>query len=467
MSAYTDACNYIDEIPKFAPKTGLDNTRAYLKSLGNPEQKYKIVHIAGTNGKGSVAKMMALMLESAGYKTGLFISPHLVKMNERISINGEDISDEDFAKEYGLILEKVQQLQEEGYAHPAYFEFLFCMAADYFAKKNCDYVVFETGLGGRLDATNTTTAVVSIITSIGFDHMQYLGNTIEEIAGEKAGIIKNGVPVVYNTGNEIADEVIRKTARERGSEAIAVTEAFENLSEQVKEAVGFFASIQAAGYQRDNAMTAAVAFMKLSEAGTVNCQVKTEQERDALKDASVDADNVKAVSEKSAGETTGRTDWEVCIADALDRFTWPGRMEFLTENIVIDGAHNENAAKRFAESLKALMDSGKWKKLSLLFAVSSDKDYEEIIRIICESLDLEDVYVAELDSGRKTAATTVGSLFQNYRPAGEYWATYCFNNVKSAWNTAVKEREEGTLLAVVGSLYLVGEIKALLGSEIV
>ena len=445
MSAYTDACNYIDEIPKFAPKTGLDNTRAYLKSLGNPEQKYKIVHIAGTNGKGSVAKMMSLMLESAGYKTGLFISPHLVKMNERISINGEDISDEDFAEEYNLILEKVKLLQEEGYAHPAYFEFLFCMAADYFAKNNCDYVVFETGLGGRLDATNTTTAVVSIITSIGFDHMQYLGNTIEEIAGEKAGIIKSGVPVVYNTGNEIADEVIRKTAKERGSEAIAVTEAFEKLPGQMKEAVGFFASLQAAGYQRDNAMTAAVAFMKLVENGDVKCREKAVQEQDALKDAIADNDLeiVKA-----------------CIENALDRFIWPGRMEFLTENIVIDGAHNENAAKRFAESLKALMESGKWKKLSLLFAVSSDKDYEEIIRIICENLDLEKVYVAELNSGRKTSAVTVGKLFQNYRPAGEYWDTYCFDNVRSAWNTAISEKEEDTLLAVVGSLYLVGEIKS-------
>lgn len=445
MSAYTDACNYIDEIPKFAPKTGLDNTRAYLKSLGNPEQKYKIAHIAGTNGKGSVAKMMALMLESAGYKTGLFISPHLVKMNERISINGEDISDEDFAKEYDLILEKIQQLKEEGYAHPAYFEFLFCMAADYFAKQNCDYVVFETGLGGRLDATNTTTAVVSIITSIGFDHMQYLGNTIEEIAGEKAGIIKSGVPVVYNTGNEIADEVIRKTAKERGSEAIAVTEAFEKLPGQMKEAVGFFASLQAAGYQRDNAMTAAVAFMKLVENGDVKCREKAVPENDALKDAIAD------------------NDFEIvnaCIENALDRFTWPGRMEFLTEDIVIDGAHNENAAKRFAESLKALMESCKWKKLSLLFAVSSDKDYEEIIRIICENLDLEKVYVAELNSGRKTSAVTVGKLFQNYRPAGEYWDTYCFDNVRSAWNTAVSEKEEDTLLAVVGSLYLVGEIKS-------
>ena len=192
-------------------------------------------------------------------------------------------------------------------------------------------------------------------------------------------------------------------------------------------------------------MTAAVAFMKLVETGDVKCQAKAVQEQDALKDAIAD-NNLEIVN--------------ACVENALDKFSWPGRMEFLTENIVIDGAHNENAAKRFAESLKALMESGKWKKLSLLFAVSSDKDYEEIIRIICENLDLEKVYVAELNSGRKTSAVTVGKLFQNYRPAGEYWDTYCFDNVRSAWNTAISEKEEDTLLAVVGSLYLVGEIKS-------
>lgn len=422
MSTYTDACNYIDGIPKFAPKTGLDNTEAFLASLDNPHKKYRIVHIAGTNGKGSVAKMISLMLENAGYKTGLFISPHLVKMNERISINGSDISDEAFTGEYELLLDRVKTLQKEGYAHPAYFEFLFCMAADYFAKNNCDYVVFETGLGGRLDATNVTTPVVSVITSIGFDHMQYLGNTIEEIAGEKAGIIKQGVPVIYNTGNETADEVIRNRAKEVGSEAVFVPLAFETLPERVKEAVGYFSSVQAATYQKDNAMTASVVFSKM---------------------------------EPLSDDKT-----EKCVEGALDRFYWPGRMEFLKDDIVIDGAHNENAARRFTESLKELMQSGEWKKLNLLFAVSSDKDYEEIIRIICENLDLEKVYVAELNSGRKTSASTVGKLFQNYRPAGEYWDTYCFDNVRSAWNTAVSEKEEDTLLAVVGSLYLVGEIKS-------
>ncbi|MCR4813905.1 MAG: bifunctional folylpolyglutamate synthase/dihydrofolate synthase [Lachnospiraceae bacterium] len=422
MSTYTDACNYIDGIPKFAPKTGLDNTEAFLASLDNPHKKYRIVHIAGTNGKGSVAKMISLMLENAGYKTGLFISPHLVKMNERISINGSDISDETFTGEYELLLDRVKTLQKEGYAHPAYFEFLFCMAADYFAKNNCDYVVFETGLGGRLDATNVTTPVVSVITSIGFDHMQYLGNTIEEIAGEKAGIIKQGVPVIYNTGNETADEVIRNRAKEVGSEAVFVPLAFETLPERVKEAVGYFSFVQAATYQKDNAMTASVVFSKM---------------------------------EPLSDDKT-----EKCVEEALDRFYWPGRMEFLKDDIVIDGAHNENAARRFTESLKELMQSGEWKKLNLLFAVSSDKDYEEIIRIICENLDLEKVYVAELNSGRKTSASTVGKLFQNYRPAGEYWDTYCFDNVRSAWNTAVSEKEEDTLLAVVGSLYLVGEIKS-------
>ncbi|MBR4580465.1 MAG: bifunctional folylpolyglutamate synthase/dihydrofolate synthase [Lachnospiraceae bacterium] len=445
MASYQEACNYIDEIPKFAPKTGLDNTRAFLASLGNPEKQYKVVHIAGTNGKGSVAKMTALMLESAGYHVGLFISPHLVKMNERISVNGEDISDDDFAGEYELVLEKTKLLQEEGFAHPAYFEFLFCMAADYFAKQNCDYVVFETGLGGRLDATNTTTPVISIITSIGFDHMQYLGNTIEEIAGEKAGIIKPGVPAVYNTGNETADEVIRRKAKETGSEAIFVPEAFEELSKNVKDAVDYFSSMQAATYQLDNAMTAAVAFIRLANNPAPSRS---------------DENNGDDTKPGNAAETA-----EKCIEEALSRFNWPGRMEFLTDDIVIDGAHNEDAAKRFAESLKVLLKSGKWKHLSLLFAVSSDKDYEEIIRVICENLDLKDVFVAELSTARKTASQTVGNLFQNYRPAGEYWDTYCFGDVRSAWNTAVGEREEGTLLAVVGSLYLVGEIKELCREE--
>ena len=258
MNNYEEACNYISGIPKFAPKTELANTRTLLAALGNPQEKYKSLHVAGTNGKGSVCKMLSLMLQNEGHKVGLFISPHLIRMNERMSVNGVDISDEDFVEEFQTIHEISEKLKTSGtekesgagasfdlevpaFVHPAYFEFLFAMAADYFAKQGCDYVVWETGLGGRLDATNTVIPEVSVITSIGMDHMQYLGNTIEEIAGEKAGIIKPGIPVIYNTGSAEADKVIEAVAAKQGSRAIHVPDFAETFPDDIKDAIETFA----------------------------------------------------------------------------------------------------------------------------------------------------------------------------------------------------------------------------------
>ena len=431
MNRYDKACEYIENIPKFGSYAGLDNTEQTLSALLHPEKKYKSVHIAGTNGKGSVAVMISNLLREAGYRVGLFISPHLTVINERISVNGENISDDDFASEF----EKIKAVSDSQGIYLTYFEFLFCMAADYFAGEKCDYVVFETGLGGRLDATNTVTPVLSVITSIGFDHMQILGNTIEEIAAEKAGIIKPGVPVVYQTGNEKADEVITKTALEKGSRALPVRTAFGDLPDFAKEAVDDFAASQSALYQKDNAITAVVSFFEI---------------------------------------LNGRTDEEYqrWTRDALTEFYWPGRMEFLSDGIVIDGAHNENAVRRFVQSANALLDGGKWKKIRLLFAVCADKDYEDIVRILSEGISFEKVYVAELASERKTKANDIGSLFRRFRmEAGAGGPSYSgegivsFASVPLAWNAAVSEKTEDTLLAVVGSLYLVGEIRDLLNEE--
>ena len=445
MSDYHKACEYIGSIPKFAAKTELNNTRVFLKFLGEPTKKYKNVHIAGTNGKGSVSKMIALMLEEADFRVGLFTSPHLVKMNERMAVNGEDISDADFAEYFGKVVSVVNDVCEtstgqdiakaEGITaasseitgkaeavHPAYFEFLFLMAAKYFEDRGCDYVVWETGLGGRLDATNTTQPIVSIITSIGLDHMQYLGNTIEEIAGEKAGIIKKGVPVFYNTGDEIADAVIEKIAKEKKAKDINVAAAI--LPEEEAGIIEEFAKKQTALYQKDNAKTATAAFMEIAP-------VLDREER-----------------------------WR-CIRAGLDRFFWPGRMEEIFPGFVVDGAHNENAVIRFAESAEEFMKKGGYEKLSLIFAVCEDKDYESIIRTICLKLKLENVYVAELNTARKTPAATVVELFQNYRPAGEYWNNYGFGDLKAAVEAALEARDEKTVLMAVGSLYLVGEIKEL------
>ena len=448
MITYEDAVKYISEIPRFAPKTDLENTRILLEKLGNPEQKYKTVHVAGTNGKGSVSKMIALMLEKQGFRVGLFISPHLIKMNERMSVNGTDITDDKFVDLFCIVKKSVeellsdeahkpdnnleqnselnsqnQSLSDSGYMfqHPAYFEYIFVMAAKYFADQKCDYVVFETGLGGRLDATNVITPEVSVITSIGMDHMQYLGNTIEKIAGEKAGIIKKNIPVVFNTGNSIADSVILKRAKEIGTDTVNITLSEPELLQLFKSTLGENQPL----YQYDNAATATAAFLVI----------------------------------------TGRTDISEIkdvLSYALTEFKWPGRCEYVLPNVIIDGAHNEDAAEKLVKSIRHICERDSWKKVSLFFAVSSDKDYESIIRILVENLEIEDVYVTEINSDRKQDTQVIMKLFQKYLPDEKHFNVYGSRDMKRHLELAINELDEDTLLLCVGSLYMVGEIKEIM-----
>ena len=215
---YQEAVNYILEIPKFTKKNDREHTRAFLRYLGDPQEHMKVLHVAGTNGKGSVCAYLDGMLRSEGKRTGLFTSPHLVKMNERIVTGGEQISDAQFCAVFEETLKAVHCMERDGLAHPTFFEFLFGMAVLAFAEAGAEYAVLETGLGGRLDATSAVeNPAVCVITSIGLDHMEYLGGTLGEIAGEKAGIIRPGVPVFYAQTTEESDSVIARTAEERGS----------------------------------------------------------------------------------------------------------------------------------------------------------------------------------------------------------------------------------------------------------
>ena len=200
---YQQAVEYILDIPRFTAKNDLGNTKAFLELLGNPQQRLKVIHVAGTNGKGSVCAYVDAMLRAQGKRTGLFTSPHLVRMNERIVIDGQQISDAEFTETFEEVKEKVGEMERKGLSHPTFFEFIFGMAMAAFAKAGVEYAVLETGLGGRLDATNVVEhPVCCVITSIGRDHMQWLGNTIEEIAAEKSGIIKAHVPVIYMENRE-------------------------------------------------------------------------------------------------------------------------------------------------------------------------------------------------------------------------------------------------------------------------
>lgn len=198
---YEEAVDYVLQIPKFTKKNTPEDTRRFYEYLGRPGERSGLIHVAGTNGKGSVCSYIDSVLEEAGYRTGLFTSPHLVDVRERFRLKGEMISTEDFARVFNQVLENVENFSEKcgnGVYHPTFFEMLFFMAMLWFQEKRADYIILETGMGGRLDATNVIAhPCVTVITRIGLDHTEYLGNSKEEIAGEKAGIIKKGVPVVF------------------------------------------------------------------------------------------------------------------------------------------------------------------------------------------------------------------------------------------------------------------------------
>ena len=205
-----EVTEYILAIPKFAEKIGTEDLKVLMKHLGDPQKKAKAVHIAGTNGKGSTTEMIRLMLTEAGFTAGSFTSPHLVKINERIAINGAMISDEDFISCFRTVINAVYA---NGLRHPSFFEFIFAMAAVYFAEKQVDYVVYETGMGGRLDATNVIEEdVINVLASISMDHMNVLGTDISDITSEKLGIVrKDSTLITYPETNEVMNQIIEYT----------------------------------------------------------------------------------------------------------------------------------------------------------------------------------------------------------------------------------------------------------------
>ncbi|WP_242824181.1 bifunctional folylpolyglutamate synthase/dihydrofolate synthase [[Clostridium] dakarense] len=220
---YQESLKYIEETHKFGIRLGLDNMTKLLELLGNPQDKVKIIHVAGTNGKGSTCSFITSILKEAGYKVGLYTSPFLETFTERIRVNGENIPKEDVARIVTLIREKIEQMVSEGYSYPTEFEIVTTMAFYYYCEQNVDFVALEVGLGGRYDATNIIKkSEVSVICSISLDHVNILGDTIAKIAYEKGGIIKeNGIAIVYDQGDE-AKDVIKKICEEKNAKYIEV-----------------------------------------------------------------------------------------------------------------------------------------------------------------------------------------------------------------------------------------------------
>lgn len=320
---YLNALDYVHQIPKFVRPLGNEKLGGLLRLLGNPQDDLKFVHVAGTNGKGSVCAMTAEILKNAGYKTGLFTSPFIEVFNERIRINGEMIDDDTLAGH----ITRVADVMETNDLGVSEFAFITAVAFLYFKEMKCDIVVLETGMGGRLDATNIiTTPICCALTSISLDHTAYLGDTIEEIAKEKCGIIKRGIPVVTSPNDAVID-IIKAEAKRLNAPFVVADNPFDY-------------SVALKGeYQKENMSVAKEVIDVLVNAGF-------------------------NISEKN-------------ICEGFKNVKWQGRYEFITSDIILDGGHNPDGVRMLK---KSLIKEGR--DITLVIGMCADKDYEECIRDI-------------------------------------------------------------------------------------
>ena len=427
---YEEAAAYIEEIPKFTKKHTLEHTKTFLKRLGNPAADRKIVHVAGTNGKGSVCAYLQAILMAEGKRTGFFTSPHLVSVNERIRVDNIQIDNETFLKVFRKVLKIVRQMVEDGIEHPSYFEFLFGMGMTAFAETDVEYIILETGLGGRLDATNAIdNPALAIITSISLDHTAILGDTIEKIAGEKAGIIKPGVPVFFDGSSKKAAEVIKAKASELGVSCREVTKNAYEIQEVHRKYIAFS---RRSAYDKD-------VIFQVPMCGcyqAMNAELALEASEYLL-----------------AGEEIHMDRWK----EALAELHWEGRMERVGAHITVDGAHTPGAMEAFVESVKALDESERG-EMVLLFSAVSDKKYDQMIEYLCENLDVKAYVVTQIEDERGVPAEELADVFRRYtdRPV------YCKERLEDAVRTAMNERGETGEIYCLGSLYLVGMMKKLL-----
>ena len=433
---FEEAEQYLNDMPRFTSKHTIVQTRDFLEKLGNPDLSMKIIHVAGTNGKGSACAYLDSVLREAGIKTALFTSPHLVDICERFRIDGENISHEEFYNAFMDIYNRLDwdNSDSEDFYHPTYFEYLFFMAMQIFKNAGAEWCVLETGLGGLLDATNSIkTKEAAVITRIDLDHTEYLGNTKAEIAVQKAGIIAKGKPVVYGDYVPEASEAIIKEAKLSGSGKLypvgkqnikVLLISPENIDFSLLD--GYYKDVllcldTIAVYQPENAALA-----------------------------------VKAIE---AAGLTERISPEI-LQRGIRKCRWAGRMEEVLPDVFVDGAHNPDGIRAFLDTVKRDGCDEK-KKRRLLFGVVSDKDHLEMVREIADSKLFDKIVIAPLKTGRSLDTEKLLNEFKDYPDmditvrAGSGEAFDQMIEEKKA----LKESGEDFRIYIAGSLYLAGEIK--------
>ena len=434
-----DAEEFLSQIPQFSGaetgfKYGVERARLLLEFAGHPEKYLKIIHVAGSNGKGSVCALLDNALRSAGFKTGLFTSPHLICMRERIRFTSEMIGEGDFLR----LLEDVCEIEErvrEKYPDfkAAYFEYFFVIALLYFKEMAADAVILDTGLGGRLDATNACEdPVLCVITSISLEHTRVLGESVEEIAAEKAGIIRGGAPVAAHLPKgDSVKRILEKRAAKAGSAVTFFDKNEISVNVITDENIDF--SLKN-GYYRNVTVTLPMpAIYEAYNAGLA-----------------LTALAVLAESERLPGLDARTLELRLPdICAGLEGLRWPGRMECVAPGVYMDGAHNAEGIEAFLESVSGFAQG---RCNVLLFAVSDDKDRLEMIRLLCESGLFCSVVVTAADEARGAAAETVARAFEAHG-----FADVCTEGEpEAAYRKALATPHD--YVFCTGSLFLAGRV---------
>ena len=420
INNYDEALAYITGTSWKEKKKGLERIRQLCRLLGNPQDGLSCIHIAGTNGKGSTSAILDSVCRSAGLKCGLFTSPHLEKYNERIRVNGEDISDEDFTALAARIEEAVSEMEDA----PTVFEKLSAMAFLYFTKKKTDVVILETGMGGEFDSTNVINdPIMTVITNIGLDHTSELGNTVEKIALTKAGIVKKGVPCVCVEQSPEVMNVVKTICMFLDSPCV-----FARKSD-VRVVSSDLGGIRI--------MTSAI-----SEPVTVSLCGEYQLSNIAL-----------ALSVLRLAMVTGKLPIdESAILEGLRNVTWAARFEIVKRNpyLIVDGAHNAHGMRGLVDSLRQLFLK---KQITYITAINSDKDVDGMLDIMCENAAR--IYTVKVDQRGVDPQELAGKVIGMGKEA------FACESVQKAIETAFSHSGLNDVVCCAGSLYLAGEIKKL------
>lgn len=424
MRDLTSSLERLFALHTFGIKPGLDTERELLARLANPQDRFAVIHIAGTNGKGSVSAMLDAVLRTAGYRVGLYTSPHLVRFNERIRVGGTSITDEELAELLDVMEPQAQAVTAATGREATFFEFTTALAFEHFRRKNVQLAVVETGMGGRLDATNVVTPLIAVITRIGLEHTEYLGATIEAIAGEKAGIIKAGRPVVCGATPAEARDVIRAVAEERGAlwvdatETAVVRRVSQSLAGQ-KLALGTgtrdYGTVTMAflgKHQIENCATALAALETIHDAGV-------------------------PLSEEA-------------VRQGLAAARWPARLQVLSESppVLLDGAHNPDGARVLAVALRELF--GK-RPVGLVWGMCGDKDALGFAKALGGRV--KRCWAVPLRSERGVDPAKLALLAR-----GEGWVAETRLLPEALDQARAWAAEEGGGVCIAGSLFLAGEV---------